>query len=124
MAHKRIERLNSLLKEVISEVIHSKVRNPDINKFLTITQVETTKDIKNAKVFVSIIGDEDEKNKTLNALKSAAGYIGIQAAQKVVLRCFPSLSFYIDDTVSKQMRIISILEKINADKSSQKNDQY
>lgn len=114
----RIDRINSLLKEVIAEVIRKRVRNPKINQFLTVTRVETTKDLKHAKVFISLIGDEEEKAQTLKALKSAAGFIGVNAAKQVTLRFFPTLSFVIDDTVEKQMHIHNILEELKVNSSN------
>ena len=88
---KRTTRLNSLLKEVISEVIKKDVGNPNISKLTTITKVEITKDLHQAKVFISIIGTPEEKTKTLKALESASSFISIKASKKVVMKYFPSL---------------------------------
>ena len=57
----RVDRLNSLLKEVISEVIRKEVQHPDINEFITVTRVDITKDLRHAKVYISIIGTDDKK---------------------------------------------------------------
>jgi len=113
MVKQRIDRLNSLLKEVISEVIHRDVRNPNITGFLSVTRVEVTKDLHHAKVYVSIIGSEKEKKTILQALHSAAGFISQTASKKVTIRFFPTLTFLIDDTVDKQMRIEELLQKIH-----------
>ena len=68
MAVQRTDRLNSLLKEVISEVIKQQVRNPHVGELLTITRVDITKDLHYAKVYVSVIGEDAQKKATLNAL--------------------------------------------------------
>ena len=86
MSSKRIKRLNSLLKEVISEVILKEVRNPDVSSLVTVTDVDISADLHYATVSISVIGDEKDKEKTLKALQSAAGFIGVQASKKVVLR--------------------------------------
>lgn len=114
MVKQRTDRLNSLLKEVISEVIHKDVRNPNVTELVTVTHVEITKDLHYAKVYISVIGTEADKQNTLNALQSAAGFIAVHASKKVVMRYFPALTFKLDDTVDKHMRIQTLLNEINA----------
>lgn len=116
MAKQRTDRLNSLLKEVISEVIRRDVRNPHVNELLTVTRVDITKDLHYAKVYISVIGTPEEKANTLNALQSAAGFIAVNASKKVVMRYFPSLTFKLDDAVDKHMRIETLLNEISAKK--------
>lgn len=110
MTTRRIQRLNSLLKEVISEVIREDVKNPHLPDLLTITHVEITKDLHHAKVYVSVIGDEKKKRAALEALQSAAGYIAVHASKKIVIRYFPALHFHIDNGVDSQMRIEELLK--------------
>lgn len=121
MVKNRIVRLNSLLKEVISEVIHRDVRNPHVNQFVSVTSVDITKDLQHAKVYISIIGTPKEKEDTIKALQSAAGFIAIQASKKVVMRYFPSLTFKLDTTVDQQMRIDSLLDQIKEEQDLRKS---
>ena len=118
MPKQRTDRLNSLLKEVISEVIHKDVRNPHMSHFVTVTRVDITKDLYHAKVYMSIIGSEEQKIETVAALESAAGFIAVNASKKVVLRYFPELRFILDDSVDKHMRIQKILGDIQAERES------
>lgn len=120
MVNKRIERLNSLLKEVISEVVTREVRDPRMAKFVSITNVDITNDLHHAKVYISVIGDSKEKEQTLEALQSAAGFIAIQSSKKVVMRYFPSLLFKLDDSVEKHIRIETLLSKIHDEQKSRK----
>jgi ribosome-binding factor A len=113
---RRTHRLNSLLKEVISEVIRKDVGHPKVSEFMTVTSVDITKDLTLAKVYVSVIGTEKEKEETLKALQSAAGYIAVLASKKVVLRHFPSLTFKLDESVDTHIRINSILKDIEDEK--------
>lgn len=115
---RRIQRINSLLKEVISDVIQKEVKNPHIPKLITVTYVETTKDLHHAKVYVSIIGDEKAKQEALDALQSASGFIGVHASKQVMIRYFPELTFMLDDTVDKQMRIEELIEQIQEERES------
>jgi ribosome-binding factor A len=120
MAVKRTDRLNSLLKEVISEVIRREVRNPHVNELVTVTRVQISRDLRHAKVYISVIGAEQEKIKTVEALKSAAGFIAVNSSQKVVMRYFPELTFKLDDSVDKHMRIEELLGKISQERESRK----
>ena len=118
MTKQRIDRLNSLLKEVITEVIRKDVDNPEVGEFVSVTRVDISKDLRHAKVYISVIGDEETKETTLKALTKASGFIGVTASKKVVMRFFPSLRFIIDDTVDKVMRIEELLHEIHEEKDS------
>lgn len=122
MAVKRTDRLNSLLKEVISEVIRREVRNPHVNELLSVTRVDITKDLHYAKVYISVIGSEQEKQETLAALNSAAGFIAVNSAKKVVMRYFPALTFKLDDSVEKHFRIESLLNEITTERQARNSD--
>ncbi|MGD0665034.1 MAG: 30S ribosome-binding factor RbfA [Rhabdochlamydiaceae bacterium] len=114
----RTDRLNSLLQEVIAEVIMREIRNPKISTLLTIKKVEITKDLHYAKVYVSMLGSEMEKQQTMKALKSAAGYISVQAAKKMVIKYFPKLTFHLDETLDDEIRVHNLLEKIHEEQSN------
>ena len=115
---RRIERVNSLLVEVIAEVIMREVKDPRIPSLITITKVETSPDLRQAKVYFSLIGSEKDKKTALQILQEAAGFIGMTASKKVVLRFFPQLTFKIDDTMEKHQRIDDLLKKIDEEKNA------
>lgn len=116
MPIKRTDRLNSLLKQVLSDVIRAEVRNPHISALVTVTRVEITTDLHYAKVFVSVIGSEQEKEAALAGLQSAAGFIAVHAAKKVVMRYFPDLTFRLDDSVEKYAKIEQKLREIQQER--------
>lgn len=122
MAGKRTERLNSLLQVVISEVIRKDVRNPHVNEFVSVTRVEITKDLRHAKVFISIIGNDQQRKETLEALQSAASFIAITSSKKMVIRYFPALTFKLDDTVEKQIRIHEVIGQIQSEREQRLKD--
>ncbi len=112
MSKLRVNRLNSLLKEVINDVIRKDVNNPNISEFLTVTRVDISRDLKHAKVYISVISNDKEKLRTLEALQSASGFISIKASKQVVMRFFPSLKFFIDVSVDNQMRVEKLIKEI------------
>lgn len=93
-------------------MLREEVKNPAISSLTTITDVDVSPDLQNAKVFVSVIDEEANKKVTLDALKSAAGYIAVHASKKVVLRTFPSLTFKLDDSFDRYSKIEEILQSI------------
>ncbi len=118
MKKNRLSRVNSLLKQVIFEVIQKEVRNPHVNTFVTVTQVDTSSDLHHAKVYISIIGTDGEKEKILAALQSAAGFIAVNAAKKVQLRYFPNLDFKIDNAADDHMKMQKLLDDIEKERLS------
>lgn len=118
MKKNRLERINSLLKEVIFEVIQKEVKNPHISTFVTVTGVETSADLHHAKVSISLLCPDAEKPKILAALQSAAGFIAVHASKKVELRYFPTLTFKLDHSLDEFIRIQNILSKLEQERLS------
>lgn len=113
MSTRRVFRLNSLLKEVISEVLRKDLHHiAGKTELLTITSVEITADLRFAKVFFSMIGDQKAKEAECSILNGIAGQIAHIASRKIRIRTFPKLRFYIDEGLEKQLRICEILAKV------------
>lgn len=118
MKKNRLSRINSLLKEVISEVIQKEVQNPHVNTFVAVIEVDTSADLHHAKVSISLIGTDAEKAKVISALQTAAGFIAVNAAKKVKLRYFPNLTFKLDNSAEEFMKIQTILTAIEKERLS------
>lgn len=118
MAKDRTVRLNSLLREVLSETLRKEVRHPDIDEMVIISRVEITKDLHYAKVFVSVIGDDAKRNKAVKALNTSAGFISVTSSKKVKMRYFPSLDFRLDTDVDKRMRVEEVLNQIQEERDA------
>lgn len=111
---RRIKKINSLLREKIATVIQQDVENPSLSVLTTVISVDTSKDLRQAKVYISIFGNDEEKQKGIEALQSAAGFIAVQVAKQVVLRYFPKLYFKLDHSIDQHMQIDSVLRDIHA----------
>ena len=122
MKKNRIERINSLLKEVLFDVIQKQVSNPHVNLFVSVTRVDTSTDLYHAKVYVSLIGTEAEKVKVLAALESAAGFIAVNASKQVQLRHFPTLTFKIDTAADEHFKIEKILADLENERQSRPHE--
>ena len=114
MQKKRTDRINSLLREILAQIIQREVKNPNLSPLTSIAQVEISRDLSFARVYVNAIGTPEEKQKTLDAIIAARSFISHTASQKVRLRIFPILRFYLDTTADKQMQIDMALEKLES----------
>lgn len=122
MKKNRLQKINSLLKEVLFDVIQKEVRNPHVNTFVTVTRVDTSADLYHAKVYISLIGTDAEKAKVLAALESAAGFIAVNASKQVRLRHFPNLTFKIDTAAEEHFRIEKILADLEQERKSRPHE--
>ena len=109
MAAPRMRRINEVLREVIGAAI-AELSDPRIG-FVTVTSVETSPDLRAAKVFVSVLGDEEEREATLEGLRSSHGVIQARIAAETRMKRTPTLTFHYDDTIEKASRVSELLEQ-------------
>jgi len=105
----RMRRVNELMREVIGSAIASELEDPRIG-FVTVTSVDTSSDLRSAKVYVSVLGDEAEREATLTGLRSSAGILQSVIASEMRLKRTPTLTFHYDDTPERGVRITRLLE--------------
>ncbi|HEY3839485.1 MAG TPA: 30S ribosome-binding factor RbfA [Bryobacteraceae bacterium] len=110
----RQERIQEQLVQELSEMIRRDLRDPRIG-FLTLTGAEITRDLRHAKVFVSIYGTEEEQKQTLKALNSASGILRGEFARRVHLRLAPDLEFRLDEGIARGQRIFELLHSVEGD---------
>jgi len=108
----RPERLAELIKEEVSRIIHERVSDPRIG-FVSITNVELTPDLKSAKIFASVLGDKNEREKTFEGLKSATSFIRGQLGNAVEFRYVPEIMFVYDKSIERGSRVLSIMHKLD-----------
>jgi ribosome-binding factor A len=111
--YKRSERLGELILAEISDVLRRDLKDPRIG-FVTFTRVEMSEDLRYAKVFVSTLGSEQEKTRTLQGLASATSYIRRHLGKTLHLRYTPEISFSIDTSFEHGAKIAQILRQIHA----------
>ena len=117
MRFKRSQRIQELLLEEISKLLQSGLKDPRIG-FATLTRVEVSDNLKHAKVFVSVMGSEQEKIDTLEALKSAKGFIRNSLGKNLYLRYLPELEFKKDDNAEHVEKITRILKALHPESDS------
>ena len=115
MAH-RIEQVNSLIRQEISQLLQHQIKDPRLSNFVAVTEVSTSPDLKNAKVFVSRIGSEEEKQETLSVLTSASSFFRRELARRLKLRYIPELSFQWDDSIERGDRLLQLIDEVASEK--------
>jgi ribosome-binding factor A len=111
MTH-RIERVNHLIRQEISELLRREVEDPRLGSFVSINEVVTSPDLKYAKVFVSCIGSDEKKKEILSALAVASGFIHNELTKRLRLRHIPVLEFRWDDSIERGARILGLINQV------------
>jgi ribosome-binding factor A len=107
---RRIERVNGVLRQEISRVLATELRDPRLSALVTVTHVETAADLRHAKVFVSVLGDGAEKKSTLEALRSASGYVHRNIRHNLTMKSVPTLEFAIDDSIERGAELLRMID--------------
>ena len=111
---RRLLRVNEAVKETLSRALAGGLKDPRIG-FVTVTGVETSPDLRHARVYVSVLGSPAEKERTLAGLRSSHGFLQERVAAETRLKRTPRLDFIYDDTVDRGMRIERLLRRHEGD---------
>ena len=114
MQGKRLERVNQLIKEEISAVLQRQIKDPRLG-FVSVTEVDTTADLKLARVYVSVLGPEEQWAKSFKALESARGFVWNWLRKHLDLRVTPQLAFRPDRSMEHAAHIQSLLAGLGSD---------
>jgi ribosome-binding factor A len=105
-----MRRVDEAVREVLSDAISQEIKDPRVG-FVTVTAVETSPDLRHARVFVSVLGEEPRRERSLDGLRSAHGFLQRRVADELRLKHTPALEFLYDDSVDRSLRIQSILQE-------------
>ena len=111
MPSRRTQKAASAIREVVSMAILAELRDPRVRD-VTVTYVEVSGDLRNAKVYVSVMGDQTHQELSLRGLQNAAGFLQAKIAKKIDLRYTPRLKFILDQGVKRSSEISQILKQI------------
>lgn len=111
MASQRIERVQKLLRSEISIVLQRKLKDPRVG-MVTVTEVDASPDLRHARVFVSLVRDDESESEALAGLRSAAGFIRSELMRTLHLRPMPLLEFEVDRSLARGARTLDLLDQI------------
>lgn len=110
MGKQRYKRIAEEIKKEVSDILRSELKDPRIVKMTSITDVETSKDIRYAKIFVSIYGNKEEQEKILKILNKAAGFIRSEIGKRIRIRHLPEIEFRLDRSMEYGAHIENVLK--------------
>ena len=115
-------RINDLLRKEISELIMRETNDPRLGGLVSVTEVVTSADLRHAKVFISVMGSEEEKRQAEEGLAAASGFLRRGLGERVVLRYIPQLTFQRDESIERGSRLLELIKEVApGDSSSEVN---
>jgi ribosome-binding factor A len=109
----RQDQLGDVIAHELSDLMRTRLKDPRVG-FASITGVEVSADLRHAKVFVSVMGDEPEQRATLAALEHAAGFLRHELAQRLTVRYTPEIVFRLDQSIARGAHVIDLINRVNA----------
>jgi ribosome-binding factor A len=111
MASYRPDKLGSVIRGITSDLIASKLQDPRISPFTTVTRVEVSGDLLYAKIHISVMGEESEQRRTLAGLEHARGHVQREIAKSIVARNAPRIQFVLDQSIKNAARIFQLIDE-------------
>lgn len=108
-------RINGEVQKELSKLISREIKDPRISPMTSVVAVEVAPDLKHAKVYISVLGDEEKKQSTYEGLRSAAPYLRTQLAKTVNLRNTPELTFVMDQSIEYGVNMSKLIDDVNKD---------
>ena len=105
-----MRRVNEVIRQVLGEVIATGLKDPRIG-FVTVTDVDTSPDLRTARVYVSVLGGESEREKALAGLRSSHGFLQGRIAAELRMKRTPTLTFHYDESIDRGVRISRLLDQ-------------
>ena len=108
---RRIERVNTLVRQEISQIMAVEMNDPRLSTLISITEVRTSSDLRRAKVYFSVLGDENTKQNVLAAMESAGGFIHRTMKRNLKLKFAPVLSFELDESIEQGTEMLDLISR-------------
>jgi ribosome-binding factor A len=109
----RQDQLGELIAQELSDLIRTRMKDPRIG-FASITDVNVSHDLRHAKVFVSVLGDEQEQRATLSGLNHASGFLRHELAQRMTIRHTPEIAFRLDESIARGTHVLDLINRVSA----------
>ncbi len=112
---RRLKQINHLIQRELSDLLTREVNDPRLKGIISITEVDISADLKQAKVFISILGDEEERERAFAGLASASGFLRQRLGERLSLRYTPELQFQKDDSIERGSHLLQLMERLAQD---------
>jgi ribosome-binding factor A len=111
---RRTDRLNGVFKRELSKLLEREVNDPRLDSIISLTRVEVSHDLRNAKVYVSVLGEESSKLEVIEGFNTASNYLRRKLSASIRLRIIPHLSFYYDNSIEQGAKVLKMLDQVNS----------
>jgi ribosome-binding factor A len=119
----RIQRVNQLIRQEISDLLQRGTKDPRLSGYISVNSVETTPDLRHAKVLVSCICDEEKKKEILAALSHSSGFFRSELAKHLTMRRVPELHYAWDDSIERGSNLLAYMDKVISEDSSKPEEE-
>jgi len=122
MKDKRVNRISEEVKRVVSDLLINHLKDPRINKMTSITHVEVTRDLRYAKIYISVYGNKEEKENTIEGLRNAKGFIRKEIGEQIDLRYVPEPIFYLDESIERGLYMSHLIDTVTKEDNFKKGN--
>ena len=119
MPSRRIQRVNEVIRDEIAELLRRETEDPELQTLISITEVDTSPDLRAAKVYVSTLGDDEEMVRVLRRMRHASRFFRRELARRLNLRHTPELDFQLDPSIARGARILKLLADLQVESREQ-----
>lgn len=125
MNEKRINRISEEVKKVVSDLIQNEIKDPRISGMPSVNKVSVTKDLRFAKIYISVLGSEEDKESTIEGLQNAKGFVRKEIGNRINLRYVPEPIFLLDESIEQALYMSKLIEEVNrgSKKDSDENEE-
>lgn len=118
-----MQRVNELIREEISDLLRREIKDPRLDCFMSVTEVVTSPDLRHAKVYVSVMGTEEEKRQAEKGLAAASGFLRRGLGERLSLRYIPELCFQRDESIERGSHLLELIKSVAPSDSHTEADQ-
>jgi len=123
MNNRRINRISEEVKKVISDMLFNGLKDPRIRPMTSVTHVEVTRDLRFARVYISVLGDKDDKEETIKGIESAKGFIRKEIGNRIDLRYVPEPIIILDESIEDAIKLSKLIEEVNKNTNQDLEDE-
>ncbi len=122
MSYPRVKRLSEEIKKIVSDIIRNELRDPRIAPMTSVVEVDVTRDLRYVNIYVSVLGNKEQKESTIEGLKKASGFVRREIGKKIKARYTPEVLFKLDDSIERGIYMYDVITKVNENKDTSSNE--
>ena len=116
---RRTDRINEQLREEISRVLARQIKDPRLNSVISITRVESSSDLRSARVYISVLGNDIQRKEALEGLQSAASFLRREIRDRINMKHTPFMTYLLDDSIQEADHLLRLLNDVKSGDTSE-----